>query len=111
MKTKIIVFVAAGLLLLTAGWFFIQRSVDPPVVASEQPSSENLSVLDAPRIPGTARVVPSVSRILTSVVDPVIVESENPSIRAFEPAQIVEEKIVTASEGRLLRRRAATRTG
>ncbi len=113
MKTRIIVFVAAGLLILTAGLLFMHAFTDPSASAdrSSQPVALSEGEAETPRIAGTARVVPFVPEMIAEVAEPVILESVNPSIRSFKPAQIVEEKRVTLSENKMLRRRLVTVPG
>ena len=113
MKTRRVVFIAAGFLILIVSLLAIHLSKGWKTPAASVSATPNESSIEEafPRIAGTARVVPSVFQSIKPIEEPVIIESTNPSIRSFEPAQIVEKKLVMGSMDQWLRRRLVTVPG
>jgi len=114
MKTRIIVFVAAGLLLLTAGLLFMHSSTDR-IVSAPDPVAEMPDGMSSPseedKQPAVSRPAARVAAAPAKVAPPVIIESKNPGIRSFEPAQVLDEKIVKISSQKLFRRRLVSVPG
>jgi len=116
MKTRIIVFVAAGLLLGTVGLLFMQSSTvrSASLTAESAVSSPDAMrpVLAEEKTPALSRELrQSTNATVPSVEAPLMAASQNIGIRSFDPAQVIDEKRIAVSSQKMFRRRLVSVPG
>ncbi len=109
MKNRIVVFIALGLFLLTAGLLFMHLSANhsAPPVRAEEAAVEEKPLVESGSPPKTEMPVMVRGGVasVSAVEVPVIIESESLGIRSFEPEQVLEEELVKVTRRKWLRRR------